>query len=48
MELFILGSLSSCMLFFLVMTCINLIGIEKKIVDTVNIVEHEVKSLYNE
>ena len=46
MEIFVLGSLSACLLFFMVMASVSLIGMEKKIEDTVRIVERKVKDLY--
>jgi hypothetical protein len=46
MELFILGSLSACLLFFLVMASVNLIGLEKKVEEAVRVVEQQVKKLY--
>ncbi len=48
MEMFILGCLSACLLMFLVMACVNLISIEKKIVDTVRLVEKQVTGMYEE
>jgi hypothetical protein len=46
MEIFILGSLSACLLFFLIMSCVSLIGIEKKIIDMVRLAEEKVTKLY--
>ena len=46
MPLFVLGSLSLCLLFFLVMACVNLIGIERKVVDVVRLTEAKVSKLY--
>ena len=48
MEIFILGCLSACLLIFLVMASVSLINMEKKIVDTVRVVEKKVKELYEE
>jgi hypothetical protein len=39
MALFVLGSLSLCLLFFLVMACVHLIGIERKVIEAVRLVE---------
>jgi hypothetical protein len=48
MSLFILGSLSLCLLFFLVMACVNLIGIERKVMEAVQLTEARVSKLYEE
>jgi hypothetical protein len=46
MALFVLGSLSLCLLFFLVMACVNLIGVERKVIEAVHIAESKVTQLY--
>jgi cell division protein FtsL len=46
MPLFVLGSLSLCLLFFLVMACVNLIGMEHKIIEAVHLAEAKVMKLY--
>ena len=46
MALFVLGSLSPCLLFFLVMACVNLIGMERKIIEAVRLTEAKVSKLY--
>jgi hypothetical protein len=46
MEIFILGSLSACLLFFLLMSCVSLIGVEKKVMDMVRLAEEKVTRLY--
>jgi hypothetical protein len=46
MSLFVLGSLSLCLLFFLVMACVNLINIERKVLEAVRLTEAKVSKLY--
>jgi len=46
MPLFVLASLTLCLLFFLVMACVNLIGMERKIIEAVHIAEAKVTKLY--
>jgi hypothetical protein len=46
MALFFLGSLSLCLLFFLVMACVQLIGIERKVIEVVRLTEINVSELY--
>jgi hypothetical protein len=46
MELFILAGLSLCVLFFLAMACVHLLGMEKKVVDVVQLTEKNVTRLY--
>jgi hypothetical protein len=48
MEVFVVGCLSACLLIFLVMASVSLIGMEKKIVDTVRLVEKKVTEMYEE
>jgi hypothetical protein len=47
MEFFVLACLSACVFFFLISACVNIINIEKKIKDTVDITEDAVVKLYN-
>jgi hypothetical protein len=46
MHLFVLASLAFFLLFFLVMACVNVIGMERKIIDAVRITEDRVKKIY--
>jgi hypothetical protein len=46
MALFVLGSLSLCLLFFLVMACVHLLGVERKVVEAVQLTEDKVSKLY--
>lgn len=46
MQVFILASLSACLLFSLVMACVQVIRIEKNILDLTALVEKRVTTLY--
>jgi hypothetical protein len=46
MAIFVLGSLSLCLLFFLVMACVNLIGMERKVIEAARLTETKVSRLY--
>jgi hypothetical protein len=46
MEVFILGCLSACLLFSLVMVCVQLIRIEKSVIELTAIVEERVRKVY--
>ena len=47
MEFFILACLSACVFFFLISACVNIINIEKKINEAVDLTESKVIELYN-
>jgi hypothetical protein len=46
MEVFILACLTACLLFSLIMACVQLIKIEKGVIDLNAIVEERVKKIY--
>jgi hypothetical protein len=46
MEVFILGCLSACLVFSLVMACVQLIKIEKNVIELNAIVEERVTKVY--
>ena len=48
MEIVILGCLSACLVGFMIMASVSLIGVEKKIEEAVHLVEKKVKELYAE
>jgi hypothetical protein len=48
MEVFILGCLSTCLLFSLIMACVQLIKIEKNVIELTALVEERVIKLYKE
>jgi hypothetical protein len=48
MEVFILACLSACLVFSLIMACVQLIRIEKNVLDITAIVEERVKRIYEE
>jgi hypothetical protein len=47
MAVFIFGGLTLCLIFFLIMVCVQCIGIEKEIIDLSELVEDRVVKLYN-
>jgi hypothetical protein len=48
MELFILAGLSLCVIFFLATACVQLLGLEKKVVEVVELTEKNVTRLYKD
>lgn len=48
MEIFILVCLSACILMFMVTASVHLIGVEKKIEETVRRVERKIREMYEE